>query len=131
MVSIILFQTKQNIYTYKPLIQCIIFYVFWKDNINLFYVLWVIWGKQWYIKKTRCIKKCYRENDMNNLMILYLFEHLFFISEKHFITMLDFVLRYIYMYNTKQNYQKEDKTNFSLEWISKKKNAMGQPSYLR
>jgi hypothetical protein len=52
---------------------------------------------------------------MNNLMILYLFEHLFFISEKHFITMLDFVLRYIYMYNTKQNYQKEDKTNFSLE----------------
>ena len=30
------------------------------------------------LKKTRCIKKCYSENDMNNLMILYLFEHPFF-----------------------------------------------------
>jgi hypothetical protein len=31
-----------------------------------------------YKKKTRCIKKNYHENDMNNLVILYLFEHLFF-----------------------------------------------------
>jgi hypothetical protein len=65
------------------------------------------------LKKTRCIKKNYNENDMNNLMILYLFEHpFFFISEKHFITMLDFILRYFYIYNTKQNYQKKGQHQF-------------------
>ena len=67
MVSIILFQTYQNIYTYKTMIQ------------NIFFCSILIWvnTKFWYV----FLKNTLAWNVMNSLMTVYLFKHqLFFLG---------------------------------------------------